>query len=98
VGCELLLYSQFADLYTGNRLLTLKPRPTTPPAPPAPTSGLHLRSGVPRSQLAELHGNCFAERCKRCGAEFIRDFEMDTVRAWGGGCLVGNGLFGRWDG
>ncbi|KAI8466807.1 MAG: hypothetical protein J3K34DRAFT_524218 [Monoraphidium minutum] len=41
--------------------------------------GLHLRSGVPRPQLAELHGNCFAERCKRCGAEYVRDFEMDTV-------------------
>ncbi|KAF6263087.1 SIR2-family protein HDAC1 [Scenedesmus sp. NREL 46B-D3] len=40
---------------------------------------LHLRSGVPRSQLAELHGNCFAERCKKCKAEYVRDFEMDTV-------------------
>ena len=42
--------------------------------------GLHLRSGVPRHQLAELHGNCFAERCRRCRAEFVRDFEMETVR------------------
>lgn len=43
---------------------------------------LHLRSGVPRSQLAELHGNCFAERCKKCKQEYIRDFEMDTVSVW----------------
>ena len=41
--------------------------------------GLHLRSGVPRTALAELHGNCFAERCARCGREYVRDFEMETV-------------------
>ena len=40
---------------------------------------LHLRSGFPREDLAELHGNCFAERCERCDAEYIRDFEMRTV-------------------
>ena len=42
--------------------------------------GLHLRSGIPRDQLAELHGNCFAERCVKCKKEYIRDFEMETVR------------------
>lgn len=41
--------------------------------------GLHLRSGIPREQLAELHGNCFAERCVMCKREYIRDFEMETV-------------------
>ena len=41
--------------------------------------GLHLRSGIPREQLAELHGNCFAERCVKCKREYIRDFEMETV-------------------
>lgn len=44
--------------------------------------GLHLRSGVPRDKLAELHGNCFAERCPSCKKEYIRDFEIETVRSF----------------
>ena len=40
---------------------------------------LHLRSGFPRRDLAELHGNCFAERCEQCSAERVRDFEQTTV-------------------
>ena len=40
---------------------------------------LHQRSGFPRHLLAELHGNCFAERCERCTAEAVRDFEQTTV-------------------
>jgi len=40
---------------------------------------LHVRSGFPRAQIAELHGNCFAERCERCETEYVRDFEMQTV-------------------
>ena len=43
--------------------------------------GLHLRSGVPRHKIAELHGNCFSERCSNpaCKIEYIRDFEVETV-------------------
>lgn len=41
--------------------------------------GIHLRSGIPRPQLAELHGNCFSERCNACSKEYIRDFEVETV-------------------
>ncbi|MEW5300743.1 MAG: hypothetical protein WDW36_003652 [Sanguina aurantia] len=41
--------------------------------------GLHLRSGVPRDKMAELHGNCFAERCTRCTFEYLRPFSMETV-------------------
>ena len=44
--------------------------------------GLHLRSGVPRDKLAELHGNCFAERCPSCKKEYVRDFEIETVRSF----------------
>ncbi|WOL17190.1 NAD-dependent protein deacetylase SRT1 [Canna indica] len=40
---------------------------------------LHLRSGIPRQKLAELHGNSFREVCPSCGTEYIRDFEVETV-------------------
>ncbi|XWS51736.1 hypothetical protein CRYUN_Cryun11dG0009000 [Craigia yunnanensis] len=41
--------------------------------------GLHLRSGIPREKLAELHGNSFMETCPLCGAEYLRDFEVETI-------------------
>ncbi|XWS09660.1 hypothetical protein CRYUN_Cryun39dG0008400 [Craigia yunnanensis] len=41
--------------------------------------GLHLRSGIPRDKLAELHGNSFMETCPSCGAEYLRDFEVETI-------------------
>ncbi|CAA2979082.1 NAD-dependent deacetylase SRT1 [Olea europaea subsp. europaea] len=40
---------------------------------------LHLRSGIPREKLAELHGNSFREICPSCGAEYLRDFEVETI-------------------
>uniref|UniRef100_A0A1D1Z5L9 NAD-dependent protein deacetylase SRT1 n=1 Tax=Anthurium amnicola TaxID=1678845 RepID=A0A1D1Z5L9_9ARAE len=40
---------------------------------------LHLRSGIPREKLAELHGNSFRELCPSCGFEYIRDFEIETI-------------------
>ncbi|MCE3051196.1 ditrans,polycis-polyprenyl diphosphate synthase [Datura stramonium] len=41
--------------------------------------GLHLRSGIPREKLAELHGDSFMERCPSCGIEYMRDFEIETI-------------------
>lgn len=41
--------------------------------------GLHLRSGIPREKLAELHGNSFMETCPSCGVEYLRDFEVETI-------------------
>ena len=48
---------------------------------------LHVRSGYPREEMAELHGNCFAERCELCETEYVRDFEMPSVgfKTTGGG-------------
>ncbi|KAJ1702413.1 hypothetical protein LUZ63_002192 [Rhynchospora breviuscula] len=40
---------------------------------------LHLRSGIPREKLAELHGNSFMEVCSSCGKEYLRDFEIETI-------------------
>ncbi|KAL9147197.1 hypothetical protein ABFS82_13G157900 [Erythranthe guttata] len=41
--------------------------------------GLHIRSGMPRERLSELHGNSFMEQCPSCGAEYMRDFEIETI-------------------
>ncbi|KAJ3677535.1 hypothetical protein LUZ60_003259 [Juncus effusus] len=40
---------------------------------------LHLRSGIPRDKLSELHGNSFRELCSSCGTEYVRDFEIETI-------------------
>lgn len=41
--------------------------------------GLHLRSGVPRSKLSILHGDCFLEKCEKCKKEYVRDFDIGGV-------------------
>lgn len=38
--------------------------------------GLHLRSGLDRSKLSELHGNCFVEFCPECNEENLRLFDV----------------------
>ncbi|GAX73653.1 hypothetical protein CEUSTIGMA_g1104.t1 [Chlamydomonas eustigma] len=54
---------------------------------------LHLRSGLARDLVSELHGNCFAERCRSCKHEFLRDFEIETVgfKATGRKCSLCGG-------
>jgi len=38
--------------------------------------GLHVRSGMDRNKLSELHGNCFIEFCTECSEEYMRLFDV----------------------
>lgn len=44
------------------------------------TDGLHIRSGVPKRNFSELHGNRNLERCKKCKMEFLRDYRTRTAQ------------------
>ncbi|CAH1154689.1 unnamed protein product [Phaedon cochleariae] len=41
--------------------------------------GLHLRSGIPRNCIAELHGNMFTSQCNVCESQFVRTEATSTV-------------------
>lgn len=44
------------------------------------TDGLHRRSGLDPSFLAELHGNTNMERCLKCGSRYMRDYRTRTAK------------------
>lgn len=50
--------------------------------------GLHLKSGLSRQNLAELHGNMFIEQCCKCKRQFVRSTAAQTVgqKPCGGVC------------
>ena len=41
--------------------------------------GMHMRSGIDRSRLAELHGNMFVDQCNACKKQFARGTAAVTV-------------------
>ena len=42
--------------------------------------GLHRRSGIPISKLAEVHGNTNLEKCKKCGKGYMRDTRVRNAQ------------------
>ena len=50
--------------------------------------GLHMRSGMSRQNLAELHGNMFVDACAVCRKQFVRQTPAPTVgqKPVGGSC------------
>ncbi|XP_068622552.1 NAD-dependent protein deacetylase Sirt6 [Battus philenor] len=41
--------------------------------------GLHLKSGLSRRYLSELHGNMFIDECSLCKRQFVRSCPVETV-------------------
>lgn len=41
--------------------------------------GLHLKSGVCRKYIAELHGNMFIEQCNLCERQYVRNSATTSV-------------------
>ena len=42
---------------------------------------MHRRSGFQADEMAELHGNAYKEYCEKCGADYIRAFDVTVKRS-----------------
>jgi len=50
--------------------------------------GLHLRSGIPKENLCELHGNCYLEYCNTCSERYLRYYS--TIKGLQDGSRAGH--------
>ncbi|KAL5278017.1 SIRT6 family protein [Megaselia abdita] len=41
--------------------------------------GLHLKSGISRTYISELHGNMYVDECSKCKRQFVRKEATKTV-------------------
>ena len=59
--------------------------------------GLHLKVGLPREKVADMHGNVFVEQCNRCRKQCIVDSCVPTVglKPTGNMCPIGSDSAGR---
>ena len=62
---------------------------------------LHIKSGLPRSHLTELHGNIFVTHCRRCHTHFYHDEDVGGMGRqavagrscdWCGGAVIDNAI------
>lgn len=42
--------------------------------------GLHRKSGIPKKNITEVHGNTNLEICKKCGKDYMRDFRVRNAQ------------------
>jgi hypothetical protein len=54
--------------------------------PPQNVDGLHLKSGVPRDAISELHGDVKLEVCWKCDASYLREFRVVEHKNGNGRC------------